>query len=320
MWRGVPFARPRRPIIGVVGLCWLLRGSFPAPPSPPVRYPHLKSRTCGANRQQHVHATRRPAVTLGAPPPVPGLDTHPNVQQKLIEVDTSVAVRVEDLDQELDLLRRIGGHIGGTGLPPALEPRARAPGPFYSAPPPQLLRTGSGNGHRRPTGLRTPPGVGPTRRVHYSHGSVRSPRGRLRRTSAASGPLRCVFRSSLGRSSSAAAAPAAGVPAGLTRTKPPRPGRRAVTSTVCTRGLCAAGPGLRPYSNARFLWQSPTMSCAGLFVCRGSTDPLSHQKSNPRRVLPSACGAAPAQHGQHTWSDSGKSYILVTAESTRGDL
>ena len=28
MWRDVPFARQRRPVVGVLGLCWLLQGSF----------------------------------------------------------------------------------------------------------------------------------------------------------------------------------------------------------------------------------------------------------------------------------------------------
>ena len=40
MWYGVPFARQRRPIIGVLRMCLLLPGSFdcvccPAPPPPP---------------------------------------------------------------------------------------------------------------------------------------------------------------------------------------------------------------------------------------------------------------------------------------------
>ena len=28
MWQGVPFARQRRPIVGVLRMCWLLPGSF----------------------------------------------------------------------------------------------------------------------------------------------------------------------------------------------------------------------------------------------------------------------------------------------------
>ena len=46
MWRDVPFARQRRPIIGVLRMCWLLPGSFdcfccpPPPPPPCVRSMH----------------------------------------------------------------------------------------------------------------------------------------------------------------------------------------------------------------------------------------------------------------------------------------
>ena len=42
MWRGVPFARQRRPIVGVLRMCWLLPGLFDcfcSPPPPPPESP-----------------------------------------------------------------------------------------------------------------------------------------------------------------------------------------------------------------------------------------------------------------------------------------
>ena len=52
MWHGVPFARQRRPIVGVLRMCWLLPGSFDcfccprasvhSPPPPPPNYHHEK--------------------------------------------------------------------------------------------------------------------------------------------------------------------------------------------------------------------------------------------------------------------------------------
>ena len=72
MWHRVPFARQRRPIIGVLRMCWILPGSFDCPHAS-VRRPSIACLAvflCGPGAL-FLHALSGPSTICPSPPPPP---------------------------------------------------------------------------------------------------------------------------------------------------------------------------------------------------------------------------------------------------------
>ena len=63
MWQGVPFAWQRRPIIGVLRMCWLLPGSFDCPPPPPCA--HRSTQTAKQSSDSRAHCSALAGDTSG---------------------------------------------------------------------------------------------------------------------------------------------------------------------------------------------------------------------------------------------------------------
>ena len=74
MWHGVPFARQRRPIVGVLRMCWLLPGSFDcfccpraSVHRPPIACLAVFLCACGPGAL-FLHALSRPSTICAFPP------------------------------------------------------------------------------------------------------------------------------------------------------------------------------------------------------------------------------------------------------------
>ena len=137
MWRGVPFARQRRPIIGVLRMCWLLPGSFDCFCCPhtsvhrpsiaclavPGRWRHpLSAPSCSPlPRGVYMRFPPQPSPKLG--PPTPSLADEAKRERESVQ-DTDRRVQKSSERQQ----RRRGAGLGGDregGL--RLPPRSRAP-------------------------------------------------------------------------------------------------------------------------------------------------------------------------------------------------